>query len=117
MTASTQTLMTLTTVPTELEGELLVQLLEEHAIPATASGGMTSEFRAEAPGVVEVMVMQDRFSEARSIIEKQEAAKAQSRSMDQVSDASDYVPSLTKFGFWALIIGNILALIAILALL
>ncbi|WP_339734666.1 hypothetical protein [uncultured Gimesia sp.] len=114
-TASNDTLMTLTTVPTELEGQLLVQLLEEHGIPATASGGMTSEFRAEAPGVVQVMVLQDRFSDARSIIEKQEASNSQSRAVDQDQDASDYVPGLTKFGFWTLIIGNIVALIAILA--
>jgi len=113
MTASTATLMTLTTVPTEMEGQLLVNLLEEHGIPAIAAGGMTSQFLAEAPGAVQVMVMQDRLSAARSIVDEFQAARTQPRPVTQDPDSSDYVVGLTKFGFWTLMIGNGLALIVI----
>jgi hypothetical protein len=115
MTTKNDSLMTLTTVSTEMEGQLLVNLLEEHGIPATAAGGMTSGFRAEAPGTVQVMVMQDRLSVARVIVDEFQAARTQPGSVGQDPESTDYVLGLTQFGFWTLIIGNGLALIALLA--
>lgn len=115
MAALNDSLITLTTVPTEMEGQLLLNLLEEHGIPATASGGMTSQFRAEAPGAIQVMVMQDQLSNAKSIIEKQNVSNSHSSLVNQDTNSSEYRSRLTKFGFWTLIVGNAIALIVLLA--
>lgn len=56
MTTDQDTLATLATVATEMEGLLLVNILKEHSIAAVATGGFTSQFQADAPGSVRVMV-------------------------------------------------------------
>lgn len=71
MAAQHDRLVTLTTAADELEGELIVALLNEHGIKATSTGGLTAQFRAEAPGVVEVLVMQDQLAAANTIIAQQ----------------------------------------------
>tara|TARA_R110002124_G_scaffold63470_2_gene173920 strand:- start:6623 stop:6883 length:261 start_codon:yes stop_codon:yes gene_type:complete len=71
MSAQHDKLVTVTTAANELEGELIVALLKEHGIKATSTGGLTAQFRAEAPGVVEVLVMQDQLAAANSIIAEQ----------------------------------------------
>ncbi len=71
MAAQHDKLVTVTTAANELEGELIVSLLKEHGIKATSTGGLTAQFRAEAPGVVEVLVMQDQLAAASSIVAKQ----------------------------------------------
>lgn len=50
------TLEKLTAVPSEAEASMIVSLLNDHGIPARAVGGFTSDFKAEAPGNVEVLV-------------------------------------------------------------
>ncbi|EDL60373.1 DUF2007 domain-containing protein [Gimesia maris] len=71
MAAQHDRLVTVTTAADELEGELIVALLNEHGIKATSTGGLTAQFRAEAPGVVEVLVMQDQLAAANTIIAQQ----------------------------------------------
>ena len=71
MAAQHDRLVTLTTAADELEGELIVSLLKEHGIKATSTGGLTAQFRAEAPGAVEVLVMQDQLAAANTIIAQQ----------------------------------------------
>ncbi len=71
MAAQHDRLVTVTTAADELEGELIVALLKEHGIKATSTGGLTAQFRAEAPGMVEVLVMQDQLAAANTIIAQQ----------------------------------------------
>jgi hypothetical protein len=106
-------LTTVATVSTELEAALLIDLLAEQGITATQTGGLTAQFRAEAPGGVEVMVLQDQQAAARAIIAENEALNAQYQSA--VQDA-EYTTSLRKFGYWTLIIGNAFALLILLVL-
>ena len=71
MAAQHDRLVRLTTAADELEGELIVALLKEHGIKATSTGGLTAQFRAEAPGMVEVLVTQDQLAAANTIIAQQ----------------------------------------------
>lgn len=112
MTPDNEALITVAAVSTELEAALLVNLLAEQGIPATQSGGCTAQFRAEAPVAVEVMVLQHQLAAARAIIAENEALNAQYQTAGQ--DA-DYTTGLRKFGYWTLIIGNAVALLALLA--
>jgi hypothetical protein len=60
----------LTSVRTELEAGIIVGGLESRGIPATMSGVYTANFRAEAPGWVEVLVAEDDLSKAESALEE-----------------------------------------------
>lgn len=62
-------LVSLIQVNNEVEASVIVATLKEHGIPATATGGFTAGFRAEAPGYVDVMVNQQNLPEARRILE------------------------------------------------
>ena len=50
--------MVLTTVPTEVQAELIVAALAGRGVKARTEGGLTGGFRAEAPGRVQVIVRQ-----------------------------------------------------------
>lgn len=119
MTLQHEKLVPVATGMSEIEGQLLVNLLKEHSIPATMTGGITSQFRAEAPGVVQVMVMQDRLSAAQALIEEHDRESSCSDPVVYESDApaaESSIPQLwlTSFGFWTLVIGNLLAIVGIL---
>lgn len=58
----------LVSVPTEVEAVLLVQTLEANGITAQVTGALTSGFRAEAPGQVQVLVHQENLSKARDVL-------------------------------------------------
>lgn len=58
--------------PTEFEATLTKNMLIESGIPVEVVGGMTAGFRAETPGMVDVLVPGDRAEEARLIIETQQ---------------------------------------------
>lgn len=62
-----------TAVSTEAEAALVVQALAGVGIEATALGGHTANFRAEAPGVVKVMVREADHAAAKSLLETIEA--------------------------------------------
>jgi hypothetical protein len=113
MTPDNESLITVATVSTELEAALLVDLLIEQGITATQSGGLTAQFRAEAPGAIEVMVLQDQLADAQAIIAANEALNAQYQPANQ--DA-EFTTGLRKFGYWTLIIGNAVALLVLLVL-
>lgn len=51
----------------DLEAAALVALLQDHGIMATTTGGYTAGFRAEAPGMVHVMVRSRDLSRARQV--------------------------------------------------
>lgn len=68
----------LTTVETEGEAAVIVAALGERGIQARSIGGLTSGFRAEAPGGVRVLVRQIDFEQAQAAL--QEVADAQPES-------------------------------------
>ncbi len=58
----------LVSVPTESEAAVIVAALDERGIEATATGGFTSGFKAEAPGMVKVLVKSDDLETARQAL-------------------------------------------------
>jgi hypothetical protein len=67
--------MVLTTVETEGQAAMIVAALGERGIQARSIGGLTSGFRAEAPGGVKVLVRQIDFDQAQAILQAVEAAR------------------------------------------
>ena len=59
----------LTTVPNEAQAAILVAVLDEHGVPAQATGALTSAFRAEVPGAVRIMVRQADLSRAQEALQ------------------------------------------------
>lgn len=68
MTVRSNSLEILTAVPSELEAQLIANVLREHGVEATITGAFTSQFRAHAPGMVQVLVRQPDMSVAASIL-------------------------------------------------
>jgi hypothetical protein len=60
----------LTSVRTEMEGGVIVGGLEDRGIKATMSGVYTTNFRAEAPGWVEVRVAAHDLARAQESLEE-----------------------------------------------
>ena len=60
----------LTQMQTEIEAAMLVDALKEQGIQAVASGGISSGFRTEAPGYVNVLVNQRDLEKARIATEE-----------------------------------------------
>ena len=54
--------------PSEVAATILVSVLRDAGIRAIATGGFTSGFRAEAPGMVKVQTLEDDAERAREII-------------------------------------------------
>ena len=70
---------TLCAFPEELYAQLLVDCLADQGIKAEMSGGMTAGYRAEAPGMVRVLVRPDELEAARAAFKDWEH---QGRSID-----------------------------------
>lgn len=79
--------------PSEWEANVVVSLLETEGIRATANGGFTAGFRAEAPGSVCVLVNAVDQSAADNVVQdylhvkKSRAAQSDSQSESQTGDA------------------------------
>jgi hypothetical protein len=115
MTSNDDNLVTLSTVSTEAEGQMLVNLLNEHGIAAVATGGFTSQFRAEAPGAVQVLVKRVNLPEARGVLAECERERCSSEQANETRESSAYEPSLTRFGIRCLLILELIAVAGILA--
>ncbi len=115
MTADHETLAIVATVTTEVEGQLLANILNERGIPAVVTGGITSEFRAQTPGAVHVMVKQGSLSAARSALAERAQHRPSSEAVATDQEFSAYQSGLTAFGIWSLLIGESLAIVGILA--
>lgn len=59
-----------TSVRTEMEAGVIVGGLEDRGIRSTMSGVYTTNFRAEAPGWVEVLVAEEELARAQSVLEE-----------------------------------------------
>jgi hypothetical protein len=66
---SDETLVVLRSVANEIEAALIVNVLGDYGIAATATGGFISGFKAEAPGDVCVLVKQSELQVARQALE------------------------------------------------
>ena len=66
--AQSDHLKVLASVPTETEATVIVAALDARGIEATATGGFTSGFKAEAPGMVKVLVKSDDLEPARQAL-------------------------------------------------
>jgi hypothetical protein len=115
MTSNDDNLVTLSTVTTEAEGQMLVNLLNEHGIAAVATGGFTSQFRAEAPGVVRVLVKRVNLPEARGVLVECEQERYSSERANETRESSEYEPSLTRFAVRCLLIMELMAVAGVLA--
>ncbi len=109
MDSDRDALATLATVSNEVEAQLLVNLLEEHGIVSTAIGGFTSDFRAEAPGAVRVVVKQDNLAAAESVLAKREPYDSSSEPMDDDQESTAYPPKLTRFCIWTMLLWDLLS--------
>lgn len=54
----------------EIEAELVVNVLQSHDILATTTGSFTAGFKAEAPGEVSVFVPTGKFEDARLLLDE-----------------------------------------------
>ncbi len=59
--------------PTETEAAIIVAALANHGVLAHATGALTSGFRAEAPGGVQILVRQDDLERARDALPTKES--------------------------------------------
>ncbi|MDX9911792.1 MAG: DUF2007 domain-containing protein [Phycisphaerales bacterium] len=58
----------LTTRPMEAQAAMVAAVLRDEGIPAELAGMYTAGFRAEAPGVVQVLVRQGDLERAKEIL-------------------------------------------------
>lgn len=63
-------------MPNELEAVQIVYALEEHGIRAMQTGGFTSGFQAEAPGLVSVMVRHADYDRATALLTEKTSERA-----------------------------------------
>lgn len=68
--ANPEDLVVLTRVPDELSALLIVGDLEAQGVPAVVIGGLTAQLRAEAPGLVSVMVRRMDVPRAQALLEQ-----------------------------------------------
>lgn len=59
----------LTAVQTEAQGAMIVATLEAQGVQAQTTGALTSGFRAEAPGGVQVIVRYADLEQAQSVLQ------------------------------------------------
>lgn len=68
MTDDSSPLERLTRVTSEVEAATIVTALAAQGIKATATGGYTAGFRAEAPGYVNVVVRHEDLTKAKQVL-------------------------------------------------
>lgn len=68
MISDPMNLKTLVSVRDEMEASIIMDALADHEIRATAVGGYTAGFLAEAPGVVKVVVGQGDLAQAQQVM-------------------------------------------------
>jgi hypothetical protein len=69
MTTSTDTLVTLAELSTDMEASMIIAALEREGIEAFMKGEFTAGFRAEAPSWPKVEVRESDYERARTILD------------------------------------------------
>lgn len=67
-TTNTNSPTVLVSFPHEMQAGAILNALEQHGIQAQLTGVMTSGFRAEAPGIVSVVVPSTELDQAREVL-------------------------------------------------
>ncbi len=109
MTSSrAEDLVVLTRVPDELSALLIVGDLEAQGVRAVVIGGLTAQLRAEAPGLVSVMVRRMDLPRAQAAIadgeppegweDEAENAPREGENPDEIEDGSDEAGGSSEFG-------------------
>ncbi len=75
MSEDSEDLLILISVPTEIEAAAIVAALAQDDIRAVATGGLTSGFKAEAPGEVQVLVKRADAERAQQTLQEIRSAK------------------------------------------
>ena len=70
MSTDSTDLLVLVSVPDEVEAAAIVAALDQDGIQAVATGGMTSGFKAEAPGEVQVLVKRSDANRAQQTLQE-----------------------------------------------
>ncbi len=78
---------TLVSVPNDLEAAMIVSALAAHGVDASTAGDFTSGFRAEAPGMVKVIVRCADLTRAREALDVLKS-ESQHESANHASTAS-----------------------------
>ena len=73
----------LVSVPSEIEAAAIVSVLSEQGIGATATGGLTAGFKAEAPGEVNVLVAAADAARAMQVLDEFRTAAAKPEQRDE----------------------------------
>ena len=73
MSVDSKSLLELVSVPTEIEAAVIVAALERNGIQAVAAGALTSGFRAEAPGEVQVLVKRSDADRAEHVLRESQS--------------------------------------------
>ncbi|MEI7461136.1 MAG: hypothetical protein WCK15_17125 [Pirellula sp.] len=121
MTANQASLATLETFSSETEGRIIVNVLRERGIAATA---FSSHVLPGALESVRVVVDQDSLSMARSILSEQEDRQSDEpldieddpfpkHSLTNDAESPVVQPWLTRFGTLTLLFGNLFAIVGL----
>jgi len=121
MTANRASLATLATFTSEMEGQMIVNVLRERGVAATE---FASHLLPGALKSVRVVVDQDSLSMARSILWEQEDRQSDEpldieddpfpkHSLTNEAESGVVQPWLTRFGILTLLFGNLFAIVGI----
>ncbi|MCY2977893.1 MAG: hypothetical protein NTU79_04410 [Planctomycetota bacterium] len=121
MTANGASFATLATFASEMEGQMIVNVLRERGIAATA---FASHVLPGALDSVRVVVDQDSLSMARSILSEQEDRQSDEpldieddpfpkHALTNDAESPGVQPWLTRFGILTLLYGNLFAIVGI----
>src|SRR5688572_16467710 len=70
MSASLDRLEVLYRTPDEMEAAMIADVLADHGIRSSVTGGATAGFRAEAPGEVRILIAEAHLPLARRLLEQ-----------------------------------------------
>jgi Putative prokaryotic signal transducing protein len=99
-------LTTLATAASEFEALMLVNALDDRGITARAAGTFASQFRAEAPGPVHVLVKSSDLAAARSVVEE---VRNQPLPAAEEEGAWVYRPQFIRRVIWTFFVLQLLA--------
>ena len=109
MPANNDKLVILAVFSNEIEAQLLANTLLEHEISAVVAGGITSAFRAEAPGDVKVLVKQECVSQANAVLAEHNRQRSQLSPDDDI-ETEHYESGLRRFAWWTLLISELIGI-------
>ncbi len=111
MTSRPDKLTILRSVPTEMHAAILVSHLNEGGIDAWSEGGISSGYRAEAPGNANVLVRQHDLPRAISVLEESDHTESPGPAPRTPPTTPRPIPKLRIRVVWILVAWVLLALL------